>query len=339
MGIGQDNKRLDVYRVEQRLKYLGFPALDAAGAYKDFAVDGNFKPEEAGGLEWFEKVVRYQSVTATGSGTSGGVTAEIQYRATVVAGSENVKLEEVVGSYKLTTLPANATAVAKAAAKTAATADAKTKALKAAGFSSESDKNGMDGVIEKAVSGTAPNAISAQGKTTLDWLNAYNAPHWMQFFATTATGYATTNEKLGADEWSNLQTGGTKTNVFGTSWVFDLMKAATSAMTRYTGAEALRFNGAGDLGTALNLGISPQYIAQANQDRVAGKDVVIGLTKPAANSTVPTGVTGVGVAAYTQNQWNYNNAVTLSGLLTNVNPPASASPPSTACCRAHRLRW
>ncbi|UUZ69424.1 hypothetical protein LP416_08000 [Polaromonas sp. P2-4] len=225
------------------------------------------------------------------------------------------------GSFKVLASPANATAAVISAAKTAAIQDAKAKALQAAGFSSATDKNGMDGKIESDVN-------NVQRKTTLNWLNAYNAPHWMQFFASAGNGYATTNDKLGAAEWTNLQTGGTKSNVFGTSWLLDLMNAATTAMTAETGAEALRFDGAGDLGMTLNLGISPQYISANNQNKVNGKDVILGLLKPAANSTVPAGITGAGVSAFTQNQWNYNNAVVLSGLLVGTNQYSANKPDS-----------
>ena len=43
---------------------------------------------------------------------------------------------------------------------------------------------GADGKIEA-------DKTDAQGKFTIDWLNAYNAPHWMQFFAGTGNTAAT----------------------------------------------------------------------------------------------------------------------------------------------------
>ncbi|UUZ69425.1 Ig-like domain-containing protein [Polaromonas sp. P2-4] len=92
--------KLDIYKVEQRLKYLGFSKTSTT-ASNEVTVDGAFTAKETAALTLFEKVARYQSVTATGTGTSGSgagaVTVEIQFRATVTATPDNVKVEEVAG--------------------------------------------------------------------------------------------------------------------------------------------------------------------------------------------------------------------------------------------------
>ena len=72
VNVGSTN-RLDIFRVEQRLKYFGFPAMGTSNPnvsnnkLQDFTVDGKFGSEEQAALKLFEKVVRYGGkVTATG---------------------------------------------------------------------------------------------------------------------------------------------------------------------------------------------------------------------------------------------------------------------------------
>ena len=209
VGKGQANLKLDVFKVEHRLKYLGFPAMGTGNptatnnVLQDFNVDGKFAAQEEAALKLFEKVVRYQS---------SGVNSTFK-----------------------------------------------------------GDSNGADGKIE----------ADAQGKVSTDWLNAYNAPHWMQFFESTgnATGakYSATNATLVG--WENQQLGTTTKNVelYGTSWLRDLMAAKqyAPAQLRQTGSWfngsvdanygfTPKWNGAGiagqhkthDLGLAFDLGVS-----------------------------------------------------------------------------------
>jgi hypothetical protein len=68
---GQENDRLDVYRIEQRLKYLGYPAYDLSKR-SEFSVDGTFGDEERRALQLFEKIVRYGTGATTGEGEATG---------------------------------------------------------------------------------------------------------------------------------------------------------------------------------------------------------------------------------------------------------------------------
>lgn len=110
--------------------------------------------------------------------------------------------------------------------------------------------------------------------TTLSWLNAYNAPHWLNIPGSGIPG------------WNNSQTGSSSPQLpnetlpqwkartgqveyFGTSWLRDVMVASSSAAPALRGARQFLFNGAvdanhgftpsghgsHDLGMALDLGI------------------------------------------------------------------------------------
>ena len=286
---------LDIYRVEQRLKYFGYAAMAAntINTVNEFKVDGQFKAEETAALKFFEKVVRYTSATATGTHTTNnGVTVEIQYRASVTETQDTPKLEEVAGSFKVTAAPTNLSSAALAAAidtaKREATSRAKAAALTAAGFSGATDVNGIDGKIEA-------DTKNAQHKTTLNWLNAYNAPHWMQFGDVFTQG----TKLMG---WVNRPSTATASTM-GTSWIYDLMVASQNAAKAQNRSTPLWFAGTGGLGVQLNLGINTTYVSQQNQVRVDGKDIVLGLL-PASTATP---------------QWDYANAQTLAARLLNPN--------------------
>jgi VCBS repeat-containing protein len=216
VGVNQDNNALDVWRVEQRLRYLGFPALGAADSVnltapsmannriQNFDVDGYFSVRENLALQLFEKVVRY------GPG-------EARRFLTFTAGA--------------------------------------------------------DGVIEAGNSG--------QGQLTEDWLNAYNAPHWMEIFGTASgTGRASNPQLPG---WTSSQTGAANSGQverYGTSWLRDLMVAGqyAPAALQVNGID-MRFNGATDanhgftptehvthdLGMGFDLGLSQYVIRDPNQ--------------------------------------------------------------------------
>ena len=265
VGVGSTNK-LDVLKVEQRLKYLGFPAMKTGtgNIIKDFTVDGTFSVEDKAALKLFEKVVRYES---------SGVNARYA-----------------------------------------------------------NDANGADGAL-----GTVSRAnqqIALPTKAQLDdnadfktwyWLNAYNAPHWMQYFGSTgstgSTGsagtapFAANNGNLSG--WSNSQLGtrAGDVEVFGTSWMRDLMVAKQFAPTQLVQNDSL-FNGvtdanhvftplptshsSHDLGMAMDLGIS-NHIDFANQTRAAESRVTA--------IVIPQGAP----------QWSSQRAVDLSNLL-NAQP-------------------
>jgi hypothetical protein len=260
VGVGQANNRLDVFKVEQRLKYLGFPAiqLGTGNTIKDFSVDGKFAAQETAALKLFEKVVRYQN--------AGG--------------------------------------------------DAR--------FAN--NNNGADGVLE------SPSANNAQGLRTLNWLNAYNTPHWMQYFAGTGATGATDpkfqSRNANLPGWQNMQFGTREGNVelFGTSWMRDLMVAKQFAPSQMVKGSSW-FNGTTDanhqytptghathdLGMAMDLGIS-NYIDATNQLRDGENVPAIVITQP--NPT-----------------WSEQRAIELAALL-NAEPTG----PSPTRLRANNQR-
>ena len=255
--------------------------------------------------------MRYTSAVGTGQGVFGNASVEIQYKATVTP-SGTVELDEVPYSFKQLPTSNTPTFIESNAALLSAIELAKQNALAAAGFKSAAETNVMDGKIEADISNT-------QRKITLDWLNAYNAPHWMQFFANTSTSadaaprYEEFNNKLavGNTIWKNLQTGtDNKNNVFGTSWTFDLMRAGGLAKPA-ANTEPLLFNGAVNLGMIINLGINKAYISENNQKKIDGNEILFGLLKDDNSITQA-------LKANTQ-QWDFNNVMTLSDLLHNPN--------------------
>jgi VCBS repeat-containing protein len=299
VGAGQLNDLLDVYRVEQRLRYLGFPAMHTGtgNTLKDFAVNGEFKAEEAAALKLFEKVVRYEN-----SGNS---------------------------SY----------------------------------FSRNS--LGADGVIEA-------DTNSGQGKITIDYLNAYNAPHWMDIGAQMdykggRTSLYSSNPGGGAiANWNNSQYG-SNAEQYGTSWMRDLMVASNFAPEEMRGSlttapyasptyvpRVFLFNGSvdanlaytpknvaastghwtHDLGMAFDLGVS-QYISQTQQ-HIQNEKLTIGSTSPLLDSNLhtirfnpadPLDTTTLydhipDQVAYEAKLWSYDNAMYLTGLLPAIQSPA-----------------
>ncbi|HMW19274.1 MAG TPA: hypothetical protein PJ981_15925, partial [Accumulibacter sp.] len=256
-----DAQALDVWRVEQRLKYLGYPAMGYAGPGaakypenstlsgtpynlpQNFEVDGTFGEREQRALKLFEKTVRYDGNT--------------------------VKR-----------------------------------------FSGENF--GADGKIE---------ASGDQRKVTLDYLNAYNAPHWMQIFAKTSVAGGRVNDQ-NMQGWYSTQTFTTikKVEIYGTSWVYDLMKAKQYAPLELSGARTSRFNGTTDanlgftpnkalgghsthdLGMAMDLGLN-DYVSDKYQS-VFGLKNTPAITIPADTAKLPKA-------------WDYGRAITLSALLPN----------------------
>jgi len=140
----------------------------------------------------------------------------------------------------------------------------------------------------------------------IGWLNAYNAPHWMQY----EFGMGSV---LGAG-WESKTDTSRSTHTMGTSWVYDLMVSVkdNNKTADNKGREKLWFSGADLLGTRLNLGVNANYVSQANKDQVNGKDVVLGVIpkKPATNIPNPM--------AY-EKQWDFDNAKVLAALLLNPN--------------------
>ncbi|WP_168921806.1 tandem-95 repeat protein [Polaromonas vacuolata] len=307
---------LDVYRVEQRLRYLGYGLAPAAitGA-GEVTVDGNFSKEEAADLQLFEKIIRYGTGAATGKGDGTGSAsdtdkaslatasgkASVQYTGatdiyTILSGGATTSSLTAAGKKLSTAEQAQALAQAEAAATIKAINSAKIKAK--AGYDKQVEetkqfapaKFGADGLIEAGNVGDA--------KLTKDWLNAYNAPHWMQYAGELS-------KKLTG--WTDKTGGGVKS--MGTSWVYDLMSAAqktNGAQERGKTVDTrLWFNGAGSLGGVLNLGVNNKFVSKGNQDQVNGKDVVLGVLPQSANGATPV--------------WNFAKAQALAARLHNPN--------------------
>ncbi|MCB1966616.1 MAG: matrixin family metalloprotease, partial [Candidatus Accumulibacter sp.] len=138
------------------------------------------------------------------------------------------------------------------------------------------------------------------------WLNAYNAPHWLNFFPSGK------QQLLG---WENKTDLTKPKEAMGTSWIYDLMLAGQEGNKTSDGKirAKLWYSGTNTLGTILGLGIREDYISKNNQQHISGKDVINGIIP----RTPPPTITNV--EAYARNQWDYENAKTISSMLFNNN--------------------
>ncbi|MGQ0710116.1 MAG: matrixin family metalloprotease [Rhodoferax sp.] len=151
----------------------------------------------------------------------------------------------------------------------------------------------------------APYAV-ALNSADVNWLNAYNAPHWMTFAgrlkSDTLNGWS---DHTGDKPYANTAT----------SWVMDLMLAAqqhNQAQERGKSEDTkLWFKGGGVLGTRLNLGINEKYVSKNNQDRVHGKEKVLGVIPSKADNSIPN------AAAYNVGAWSLANAKAVAAKLKN----------------------
>ncbi len=235
---GADNDRLDTYRVEQRLKYLGYSAFgykagaatDNPSTLRDFAVDGQFSAWEESALRAFY--------------------ADTHLRNT------------------------------------------------------SDDKNwGINKVSTKLTVGPAAD--------TLDWLNAYNAPHWMNIYAsfgipTNRLNQSTADFKDGTDK---------KFEIYGTSWERDLLEAWTLQQDKLgsIGAARLQLNGLTDPGYAF------ATHATGNHSIGMGIDLGVGqwIIRDNQKKQDPVGPNGnnPNIGIIPVNGWSVANAITASALL------------------------
>jgi hypothetical protein len=237
-------QKLDVYRVEQRLKYLGFPAMGygnptqtSNNTIQDFSVDGQWENQEAYAAWLFNRVVNYNG-TNFGTSTASTTTQLVNHgkKATFNRSTYNTQLRVNATGYAI------------------------------------------------ANSATDP---------TFTYLNAYNAPHWMNIGAQIPTGWV--NKQNGVEN-----TQATNIERYGTSWMRDLMVAASKyapdslrgnpvtnaqGQVSYSIRNTFWFNGAvdanhgytpwehatHDLGMALDLGIS-QYVSKKKGAHSNGHD-------------------------------------------------------------------
>ena len=164
VGAGQTNAKLDILKVEQRLKYLGFSAFNKA------------------------------SEVAAVPGTPR-VPVEFKVDGQFDASSDELALRGFYGAthYK---------------------------------YNSGSNSNGMGST--NIVS--AKTVQSTGGATsTLGWLNAYNAPHWINTNTMLSIPYATGST---TPDWQSGQ--GSKKEIYSTSWTADILRAAQLQRVRQT---------------------------------------------------------------------------------------------------------
>jgi hypothetical protein len=223
---GTKNDLLDVWRVEQRLKYLGF-GLSAVKNTGEITVNGAIDDAEHIVLRQFTQIVD----------------GKTDYISTF---TETIKVK---GKNKTITKPLPAITLS------------------------------IDNVA---------------------WLNAYNAPHWLNFFPSGK------HQLVG---WENMTDKTDPTKTMGTSWIYDLMLSAQNAATAQGRPNALWFNGTGPLGTMLNLGINERYVSRDNQTAIDGDEWLFGLRADNGGIT----------EALNTGTWNYTNALALSDLLQNPN--------------------
>jgi hypothetical protein len=209
--FNQTNDRLDVYKVEQRLRYLGFPAMGQNRAntnfnLQNFKVDGRWEDADAKAGYLFYKTVNYGP-----------------------------------GATKLVNVPHGSS------------------------FNAATYTNALQ---------TASRAMSFdRGGPTVDWLNAWNAPHWVNvgdWITSRSTRYLNTQNESSAGKREN----------YGTSWMADWLLAQRYAPAGLQTPRELMFSGAvdanhaatpgdhstHDLGMAFDIGITRRpHMVQATE--------------------------------------------------------------------------
>ena len=191
--------------------------------------------------------------------------------------------------------------------------------------------------------------ISNTTGKNFQYLNAYNAPHWMNIGAEMQYQGGRLNPVLNANGtimgWDNTQVGTTMKNVetYGTSWMRDLMEAAgvarSSALpgSQYNSTYTFLFNGAvdanhgmtpfmhgtHDLGMAFDLGVSSLINESAFQSKfnepltLDAESLANTLFDPAHPEKGSRYDNIPDWNAYDQNKWSYTNAVYLSNFLSD----------------------
>ncbi|HRI91766.1 MAG TPA: Ig-like domain-containing protein [Accumulibacter sp.] len=236
---GAENDLLDVWRVEQRLKYLGFGV--SAMNTGEITVNGTIDDAEHIALRQFDQIIDGKTAYAT------TLTEQI-----------------TVGG--------------------------------------------------RARTRTTPLPPVTLSEHDVAWLNAYNAPHWLDFFPSGS------QQLVG---WEDMTDKTNPTAAMGTSWVFDLMVAGQAENNTLEGEKRpnLWFAGTNNLGNRLNLGVRTDYVSTQNQRTVSGSEVINGVIP----RTPPPAITHP--EAYTNREWDYVNSRDLSPLL--LNPHLRNFDPST----------
>ncbi len=266
--VGSKNT-LDVYRVEQRLAYLGYPAYKTGtgSAVKEFAVNGQFGPEEQAALKLFEKEVRFRVPREAGYG---------------VPNNQGVAPKGTVGNSNI-----------------------------------NNTVNGADGKISPDDAPIIPGDKTSG--TSLDWLNAYNAPHWMNIGSQMQYKKDKPQPGFSIPGWNNADNKG---EIYGVSWMRDLMVAQGSADPQYLSglpATGSRFTAAIDgngtnpgghlshmMGMSFDLSLLP-YLAPYYE----------GSSAPESNP-----INTQSIILPTATTWNNASALALAGQLRNEQDPA-----------------
>jgi hypothetical protein len=236
VGLNQANDRLDVFKVEQRLRYLGFPALghsrgSAPNATQDFNVDGTWGHQEAKAAYLFARVVNYGGTNVAPAQAGTGNTA-------MLVTANRVGTQTFVGATYDTQLSAASSAM----------------------------------------------TIASNGRI-FEYLNAWNAPHWVN------VGQIASN----LPSWVNTQDGSEgRVENWGTSWMSDWFVAEQFALPGFQTTLPLLFNGATDanhrytpgahrshdLGMAFDIGIKPRLVNGVQ----VGAPIADSITTSAANT-------------------------------------------------------
>ncbi|RYE81520.1 MAG: tandem-95 repeat protein [Oxalobacteraceae bacterium] len=261
VGVGKANGKLDVFRVEQRLRYLGYPALGqevSAGTnptrvnnpIQDLRVNGLWQEDDQRAAYLFGKVINY-----------GPQKKQLVTPPTRPAGSAMPE--------------------------------------------SGAGRSDYFSALKTAATGAATAAkIETTGKF-ISYLNAYNAPHWVNIYDNLRRdGYIEIRSGMNASE--SLES-------YGTSWMRDWLRAYAdtspdlltsfiklNGMTDANHGKSPFAHGTHDLGMALDLG----FVADTMLDVVSSQR---------SNEAATAGLSTVAVrdAASAQSRWSKQNAIQL----------------------------
>ncbi|MEO7623423.1 MAG: hypothetical protein ABIS30_10200, partial [Gallionella sp.] len=276
-------QELDIWRVEQRLKYLGYtafgigttsdvlPVIDPntkskvadLAIPKEFVVDGKFGQEEQSALRAFYADTHYSTYQSSSDANISPITSSIS------------------GNYGMQT---------------------------------------TNGDNEKTVSPVASNPSDPNDDNNFEWLNAYNAPHWVNVY--NALGIPTdvlggqSRAVNGVSSFKDGTSYGGTMEIYSTSWVLDLLKGwektkqqlvdagliASSTQLQLNGlTDPEYFSGSHDagghsIGMSIDVGLGPTYISKKNQNDLANGGIL------------PLAISGSG-------PWSIQNAIGWSAVL------------------------
>jgi VCBS repeat-containing protein len=180
--------------------------------------------------------------------------------------------------------------------------------------------------FQKVVDGTVDGVVSQTG-TSLNWLNAYNAPHWMDIGNQMQYQGGAAHSSYSLPDWNNTQTASTgdSTERYGTSWTRDLMRADQYASDLYNlehpDAAGSRFNAGVDANHGISLNVHTTHGDGMNFDLGIARSFLTGvfLTNSAVALAAETPI-NVSLAAQLQpaaGAWSNAYAAALTAQLPN----------------------